>query len=144
MPRSIGQNIDFEAVRKLARELGDVEDSTAYGSPALKVRGQLLACIAINKSAEPASLAVRIGFEDRAELIASAPDIYYLTGHYENYPVVLVRMSRIQADALKDLLRMGWSFVSAKSARPPIRTAKMSSGRPRRRGGQARTRPRNQ
>jgi hypothetical protein len=39
------------------------------------------------------SLAVRVGFDDRAELLAAAPDIYYVTDHYLNYNAVLVRLS---------------------------------------------------
>jgi hypothetical protein len=87
-----------------------------YGSPAFKVRGELLTSIAINKSAEPNTLAVRIDFDRRAELLAEAPDVYYLTDHYVNYPVVLVRLSRIQLDALRDLLGMAWRFATAKTA----------------------------
>ena len=112
MPR---HTIDFDTVRKLARELGDVEECTIHGAPSLKVRGKLLTCIPVNKSAEPRSLAVRIDFEHRAELIAAAPDIYYVTDHYANYPTVLVRLSRIQPEALKDLIGMAWSFVTVKS-----------------------------
>ena len=113
MPR---RTIDFDTVRKLARELGEVEDSTTYGSPALKIRGKLLACLPSHSSAEPDSLAVRIDYENRAELLAAAPDIYYLKDHYVNYPIVLVRLSRIQPDALQDLLRMARRFVTAKPA----------------------------
>jgi len=112
MPRN---KIDFDTVRRIALGLSGVEESTTYGSPALKVRGKLLTCIAIHKSAEPDSLAVRIGFEDRAELLAAAPDVYYLTDHYVNYPVVLVRLSRIHPDALRDLLGTAWRFVTAKT-----------------------------
>ena len=99
----------------MALELPEVEESTTYGSPALKIRGQLLACIPIHKSAEPDSLAVRIDFDRRADLMAVAPDIYYLTDHYVSYPVVLVRLSRIQIDALRDLLGMAWRFATAKT-----------------------------
>lgn len=120
--------VDFDTVRKLAREIGEVEDASAYGVPAIKVRGKLLTCIPANKSAEPGSLAVRIGLDDRAELIEAAPDIYYLTDHYLNYPMVLVRLSRIGEDALKDLLRMSWSFVTAKAAKK-VSTKDKSSGR---------------
>jgi hypothetical protein len=95
----------------------DVEEGTTHRSPSLKVRGKLLACIPIHKSAEPDSLAVRIDFDRRAELLAGDPDIYYLTDHYVDYPVVLVRLSRIHVDALRDLLNMAWQFVSAKSRR---------------------------
>jgi len=109
--------IDFKTVRKLARELGDVDDSTIHGAPSLKVRGRLLTCIPVHKSAEPESLAVRIDFDRREELIAAAPDIYYVTDHYANYPTVLVRLSRIEPDALRNLLAMARSFVTRKSSR---------------------------
>jgi hypothetical protein len=109
------RKIDFDAVRRIALELPEVEESTAYGSPAFKVRGKLLACIPVNKSAEPESLGVRIDFEQRAELVATAPDVYYFTGHYANYPMVLVRLFRIHPDALRDLLGASWRFVTAKT-----------------------------
>jgi hypothetical protein len=107
--------IDFDTVRKIALGLSDVEESTAYGASAFKVRGKLLACTPVNKSAEPDSLMVRIDFAHRAELLAASPDVYYLPDHYVNYPSVLVRLARIHPDALQDLLGMAWRFVTAKT-----------------------------
>jgi hypothetical protein len=94
-----------------------VEESTAYGAPALKVRGKLLACVPTHRSAEPGSLAVRVGFDDRAELLAAAPDVYYVTDHYLNYSAVLVRLSRVTPDVLRDLLGMAHKFVTADATR---------------------------
>jgi hypothetical protein len=111
MPRT---KIDFEMVRKIALGLPGVEESTAWGAPALKVRGQWIAVIPTHKSAEPDSLAVRVDFERRAELLDSAPDVYYVKDHYQNAPVVLVRMARIQPDALEGLLRMAWQTAPLK------------------------------
>lgn len=105
--------IDFDAVRKICLRLPGVEESKAWGSPALKARGQWLAVIPTHKSAEPNSLAVRVDFERREELLESAPDIYYLKEHYQNYPVVLVRLGRISRDALEGLLRMAWQVATA-------------------------------
>jgi hypothetical protein len=107
------KKIDFDTVRKIALAWPEVEDASAYGTPAIKVRGKLMTCMAINKSAEPGSLGVRIDFDQRAELVATAPDVYYFTDHYANYPMVLVRLSRIHPDALRDLLRASWRFVNA-------------------------------
>ena len=103
MPRKA---ISFDAVGELARALPDVEESTSYGVPSWKVRGKMIACQAINKSAEPNSLVVKIPFEARDELIAAEPDVYYLTDHYVNYPSVLVRLPRVHRDALRGLLVM--------------------------------------
>jgi hypothetical protein len=124
MPRS---TISFNTVRKMGLALPDVEESTAYGAPALKVRGKLLACVPVNRSAEPGSLAVRVDFDDRAELLATAPDVYYVTDHYLNYNAVLVRLSRITPDVLRDLLGMAHKVVTAKKARPSSRNRRNSA-----------------
>jgi len=49
----------------------------------------------------------------RAELLAAAPDVYYVTDHYLNYSAVLVRLSRVTPDVLRDLLGMAHKFVTA-------------------------------
>jgi hypothetical protein len=113
--------VDFDAVRKIGLALPEVEESTMYGAPALKLHGQLLACIPTHRSAEPGSLAVRVDFADRDELIAAAPDIYYVKEHYVEYNAVLVRLSRIDPSALKDLLAMAYKFVSRKASRSAAR-----------------------
>ena len=41
--------------------------------------------------------------------------MYYFTDHYANYPMVLVRLSRIHPEALRDLLGAAWRFVTAKT-----------------------------
>jgi len=119
MPRS---TINFDTVRKIGLALPGVEESTTYGSPALKVHGKLLACIAVHRSAERGSLAVRVDFDDRAELLAADPDVYYVTDHYVGYNAVLVRLSRVNRDVLRDLLGMAYKFVTRKAApRSPAR-----------------------
>src|SRR5689334_13925794 len=96
-----GRKISYNALRKLAVALPGVEEGTIHGSPAFRLRGKLLACAAIHKSAEPNTLAVRLPFDLRAKLMDSDPDSYYLTDHYVNYPTVLVRLSRIGLDGLR-------------------------------------------
>jgi hypothetical protein len=118
-----GSTLDFDTVRDIGLALPGVEESSAYGSPALKVRGQLLACVPANRSAEPNSLVVRVDFDDRAELLAADPDVYYVTDHYVGYSAVLVRLSRINRDVLRDLLGMAYKFVTRNAApRSPART----------------------
>jgi hypothetical protein len=119
MPRS---TINFDTVRNIGLALPGVEESTAYGQPALKIHGKLLACVPAHRSAESASLVVRVDFDDRAELLAAAPDVYYVTDHYVSYSSVLVRLSRVNPDVLRDLLRMAHKFVSRNATpRSPAR-----------------------
>jgi hypothetical protein len=117
----------FDVVRRIGAAFPEVEEGTAYGSPALKVRGRMFACLAINRSAEPNTLAVRIDFDQRDELIAEEPKTYYLTDHYINYPCVLVRLSRIREEALRDLLLMGWRFMSTPKRREVRKREEASS-----------------
>lgn len=105
----------FATVRAIGRKLPGVEIGTAYGAPALKLRGTLLACMATNKAAEPKTLVVRMGFDERDALIAEDPETYYLKDHYVNYDVVLVRLSKVREDAMQDLLQGAWRRINARA-----------------------------
>jgi hypothetical protein len=118
-----GSALTFDTVRKIGLALPDVEEGTMYGTPALKLRGKLLACMTSHKSAEPNSLSVRLDFEQRDAMIADDPDTYYLKPHYVSYPVVLVRLSKISREALDDLLHASWRAVSAAAPRRVGRAA---------------------
>jgi hypothetical protein len=109
--------VNFDTARQIGLALPGVEDGTAYGNLALKAHGKLLACIPAHRSAEPDSLVVKVDFGDRAALLAEAPDVYYVTDHYVGYPWVLVRLSRVSPDVLRDLLGMAYKFVTRKAAR---------------------------
>jgi hypothetical protein len=95
-----------------------VEATTKYdGSPVLKVGGSFMAGLASHPSAEPETLVVRAGFEERKWLLEDAPETYYVTDYYRGYPVVLVRLSRIDRDALRDLLSLSWRLTLPKAQR---------------------------
>jgi hypothetical protein len=129
----------FRTVRAIGLRLPGTEEGTMYGAPALKVGGKTFACIASHKSAEPDTLAVRMDFAQRDALIEEDPATYYLKDHYRNYPVVLVRLSRVHPDALRDLLGGAWRLVSAAgparrrgAARPAAKgTTRRAAKRPR-------------
>ena len=123
MPRS---TIDFDTVRNIGLALPGVEESTAYGFPALKVHGKLLACVPANRFAETGSLVLRVDFDDRAELLAADPDVYYVTDHYAGYNAVLVRLSRVNSNVLQDLLGMAHKFVTRNA---PFASAEAPKGR---------------
>jgi hypothetical protein len=114
--------VNFEVVRALGREFTDLQESTMYGSPALKLGRRLVACVAIHRSAEPGSLVVRTDFEQRAALLTDDPETYYVTDHYVKHPVVLVRLARVQHDQMRDLLDAGRRCVLAHAERSHKKT----------------------
>ena len=105
-------DVTFATVAKLASALPGVERSTSWGSPSLKVRGKMFACIANHKSAEKGTLVVRMDFAQRDALVAEEPGVFYLKDHYVGYPCVLVRLSKVTPDMLRGLLETGHRFVT--------------------------------
>src|SRR5882672_973323 len=116
----------FATVRAIGLRLPDVEESTMYGTPALKLKGRMLVCIASNKSAEPKTLVVRTTFEQRDLLIAEQPDTYYVKDHYVTFPVVLVRLPRVNPDAMRDLLGAAHRIVGAEKQKRRTRPRRSS------------------
>jgi hypothetical protein len=98
----------FEDVRHIALALKNVEEGTSYGTPAFKVSGKLF----VRLREDGDTLVVGTTFEERNELIEADPETYYVTDHYLKYPWVLVRLSRVHPDVLRDLLARAWRLAS--------------------------------
>jgi hypothetical protein len=109
----------FRIVREVGLVLPDVQAATKYdGSPVLKVGGAFMAGVATHRSAESATIVVRVDLEEREWLLQEAPDTYYLTDYYRPHPVVLVRLARIDRDTLRDLLSVSWRLTLRKARKP--------------------------
>ena len=74
-----------------------------------------MAGVATHPSAEPDTLVVRANVEDRDGMLEDAPETYYVTDYYRRYPLVLVRLSRIDRETLEDLLKMSWRLTLPKT-----------------------------
>ena len=108
----------FDIVRTIGLELPGVEATTKYdGSPVLKLDGIFMAGLAMHPSAEPDTLVVRSELDDREALVEDAPETYYLTDYYRSYPLVLVRLKRVEPDALRELLSVSWRMTRSKTHR---------------------------
>jgi hypothetical protein len=105
----------FEDALKIASSLGAVERSTSYGTPAIKLAGRLVARL----KEDGDSLVVGTTFEERAEMMQTDPDTYYITDHYLSAPWILVRLSRVHPDALRDLLARSLRISAVKPAGRP-------------------------
>ena len=69
-----GRADTFDTVKDVGLTLPDVEAATKYdGSPVLRANGIFVAGIATHRSAEPGTLVVRSGLEERQWLLEDAP-----------------------------------------------------------------------
>ena len=109
--------VDFDTVLKLAASLPGVKASSDARGITLKLKGQLVACTAINPSADPNSLMVCIDFPARDVLLEQQPDVYYVTSHYRGYASVLVRLARVGHSELRNLLEQAVQFVGTRQTK---------------------------
>ena len=100
---------EYKRVCEIARKLPGVEDSSSYGTPALKVKGRFLCRL---RSEAEGALAIRCDFLDREMLLRADPGVFFVTDHYRNYPMVLVHLDRVRLGALPDLIERAWRMVA--------------------------------
>ena len=53
-------------------------------------------------------LGVHIPLEGKTLLLASQPEVYFTTPHFDGWPAILVRLSAIPVDELHELLQQSW------------------------------------
>jgi hypothetical protein len=101
----------YQHVCALALALPGVELSTSYGTPAIKVKGKIMARL---RSEAEGGLAIRCDFIERQMLLQAAPEAFFLTDHYFEYPMILIRLDHVRRDALPDLVERAWRMVAPK------------------------------
>lgn len=99
----------LERVIRIATLLPGVEVSRAYGTPALKVKGKFLARL---RTEAEGGLAIRCDFVDRQMLMQADPQVFYITDHYADYPMILIDLTRVRWDAMPGLVEQGWRMVA--------------------------------
>jgi hypothetical protein len=101
------RSVTWNTVRDLALALPDVEESTSYRTPAMKVRGKLIARL----KEDSETIVVPMSLDERAVRIAAEPDVYFVTEHYVPWPYVLVRLAVVKRSDLRELLKDAWRMV---------------------------------
>jgi hypothetical protein len=101
----------WDDVVSVATQLPGVEVGQSYGTPSLKVRNKFMCRLRTN----PDALVMRvIDLEDRDALLKGNPDVYFVTPHYKEYPVVLVRLENVDPGELAELVEDAWRLQAPK------------------------------
>jgi hypothetical protein len=96
----------------IALEFPDVAEESAYGRPALKVRGKFMAGHNIKEKAFVLRIA---SVEEQEFLIEMAPAIYFITPHYKGYPAVLARPGKLGKREARGRLEKAWRLQAPKT-----------------------------
>ena len=92
-------------VREAALALPEVEQATSRGRPSFKVRGKWFAG---ESPHEPGALVVKCDADEVPLMLATRPDVYWLTPHYEGSAYVLVRVEAVDRRELAERLEDAW------------------------------------
>ena len=98
-------DVIWDDVVALALELPAVEVGSAYGTPALRVRGKFMG--RLREDGE--TLAIRCDPEERPLLIGAHPGVLFVTPHYEAWPMVLVALPQAGKELVRELVEDAWA-----------------------------------
>ena len=104
--------VSEDDVRRIALRLPGAYEKASYGgAPSFRTKPRGFAFL----RAEINALAVYVASEeDKFALIASDPDIYFTTAHYDGYPMVLVRLGAVGTAELAEVLTDSWRLRTPK------------------------------
>jgi hypothetical protein len=80
-----------------------------HDTPSVKVRGKFLSRW---RTEAECGLAIRCDFLDRQIMLQARPDVFFLTDHYLNYPMILVRLEKATGKILQDVAERGWRLIA--------------------------------
>ena len=103
--------ITFDRIRTLAKAFPGTEESTSYGTPAIKVRKKLVLRL---HQKEDAIVMLLDSVETQQALLAADPMAFFITDHYAGYPAVLIRPTVDEAK-LVELMEARWRQLARKA-----------------------------
>ena len=101
----------LKAIRVMAKSFPGTEESTSYGTPAIKVAKKLVLRL---HDKEDAIVVLLNSVDEQQALIEKDPLTFYITDHYRGYAAVLVRPTVSEAE-FRDLFELAWRRVARKS-----------------------------
>ena len=124
MPKATGdRQRDIDRIMRLAAALAlpEVELSTHYGDPSLKVAGKAMVTVKAT-----GLMVLHCPLDMKEMLMEMAPEVYYQTDHFKGWPGLLVRLDVIGDEELSLRIENAWRFKAPKAlaAKRPTAQAK--------------------
>jgi hypothetical protein len=114
--------VTWQQVVQMGLRLPGVQESTSYGTPALKAGAKGLMC---RLRTDPDALALRVrDMGEREALLQGQPEAFFTIPHYDGYPMVLVDLGQVDPAELAELIEDAWRL------RAPRRVVARHDGAP--------------
>ena len=95
----------WDDVVALGTALPEVEESTWFRTPSLKVAGKGFARL---RSEAEGGLVLICDLGEKEAMLASGDPAYYTTSHYDGYGAIRVDLERVDPDQLAELIEESW------------------------------------
>jgi hypothetical protein len=97
-----------ETVRQIALAFPKTTERPCYGTPGFYVGKKIFARLLEDGD----SVVLKTDYDRRDLLMKSDPQTYFITDHYRNYPMLIVRLSAVDRADLRELLEEAWQIAS--------------------------------
>jgi hypothetical protein len=97
--------LTWEDVVAMGTRLPEVEESTWFRTPSLKVAGKGFARL---RSEAEGGLVLMCGLDEKEALLASGDPAFYTTPHYNGYGTILVDLAKVDQEQLAELIEESW------------------------------------
>ena len=98
-----------KTVRRIALALPKTSERPCYGTPGFYVGKKIFARLLEDGD----SVVLKIDDGRRDVLMKADPQAYFITEHYRNYPMMIVRLSAVDTADLRELLESAWQIASS-------------------------------
>jgi hypothetical protein len=95
----------WDDVVAIAGALPEVEESTSYRTPSLKVRGKGFARL---RTEAEGGLVLPCRLDEKEALLAAGDPAFYTTPHYDGYGAILVDLEKVSREQLAELIEDAW------------------------------------
>lgn len=113
----IVMSVTWEDVVAFAVSLPDVEESTSYRTPSIKVAGKLMGRL---RTEAEGKLALKCSSADKEALVGGSDPAFSTIAHYDGHDYALVDLDLVDRDELFELIDAAWHIA----APAKIRTAR--------------------
>ena len=102
----------WDRLKKVALdlELPGVEEAISWGQPVLKAHGKLWTWWSPHEDAP----VFKVSLEEREILLAADPDRFFVTPHYQGWPMILMRPEKLDLQWAKANLVRSWRALAPK------------------------------
>lgn len=95
----------WDDVVTIGTGLPEVEESTWFHTPSLKVRGKGFARL---RTEAEGALVLMCDIDEKAALLASGDPAFFTTPHYDGYGAILVDLDKVERRQLVELVEEAW------------------------------------